>query len=273
VLIGIWLIVTNKTTLGLPEKFTLIPDLSILRRSAAIGMPTGIQAVLLNVGGACLMFFINQLPMAAAALAAYTICYAQLFNFITWTGFGLRAACATVIGQNIGAGKLARGERAVYWGAGIGLAWAAAFGLMFWTIPGPLLAIFDLAREPGVSELATNFLRYLSFSGLFVVVMLAFTGGLQGAGDTITPMIIAFVTQIGILLGICYVAYNTDWIELTPTLIWSAILTSHVTRLILTYTVFLRGRWRTLKVSLAEQQPSGELIAGSEPAHDAAREA
>ncbi len=252
VAIAIWLILSRRAFVGPPETFTLVPDLTILRRSAAIGIPTGIQAVLLNVGGAVLLFFINQLPMSAAALAAYTICYGQLFNFVTWTGFGLRAACATVIGQNIGAGKLARGERAVYWGAAIGFVWAAVFGILYWAIPGQLLNVFDLGQEPEVTELAQNFLRYLSFSGVFVVVMLAFTGGLQGAGDTVTPMIIAFVTQIGILLGICAVAYYTDWLELTPTLIWSAILTSHVSRLLLTYGVFARGKWRSLKVTLSE---------------------
>jgi putative MATE family efflux protein len=269
VAIAIWLIMTRRVFVGPPDKFTLVPDLTILKRSAAIGFPTGIQAVLLNVGGAALIFFINQLPMAAAALAAYTICYTQLFNFVTWTGFGLRAACATVIGQNIGAGKLARGERAVYWGAAIGLVWAIVFGVMYWTIPGPLLAIFDLGSEPEVSELARQFLQFLSFSGICVVVMLAITGGLQGAGDTKTPMYIAFVTQIGILLGVCFAALRLD--ALTPTLIWSAILTSHVTRLLLTYVVFARGRWRSIKVSLHE--PVRATTAGIDPAPEAAQDA
>lgn len=273
VAIALWLILSKRAYIGPPDTFTLVPDLTILKRSAAIGIPTGIQAVLLNLAGAMLLFFINQLPMAAAALAAYTICYGQLFNFVTWTGFGLRAACATVIGQNIGAGKLARGERAVYWGAGIGLIWAIVFGLLYWFVPGPLLAIFDLGGEPEVRELATTFLQFLSFSGVFVVVMLAFTGGLQGAGDTITPMIIAFVTQIGILLGICAAAYYAEWLTLTPTLIWSAILISHVSRLILTYAVFVRGRWRSINVSIHDParplSTSPVLDGPTEPAQDA----
>jgi Na+-driven multidrug efflux pump len=272
--VAIWLILSKRAFVGPPDKFTLIPDLTILRRSAAIGIPTGIQAVLLNVAGAMLLFFINQLPMAAAALAAYTICYGQLFNFITWTGFGLRAACATVIGQNIGAGKLARGEQAVYWGAAIGLVWAVLFGALYWAIPGQLLNIFDLGQEQEVAELARNLLRFLSVSGVFVVVMLAFTGGLQGAGDTVTPMIIAFVTQIGILLGICAAAYYTDWLDLTPTLIWSAILISHFGRLALTYGVFVRGKWRTLKVTLLEPLRAAcedELETTTKAAQDAAR--
>jgi putative MATE family efflux protein len=273
VCIAVWLILTRRVFVGPPDRFTLIPDWTILKRSAAIGLPTGLQAVLLNVGGAALIFFINQLPTPAAALAAYTICYGQLFNFVTWTGFGLRAACATVIGQNIGAGKPARGERAVYWGAAIGFAWALLFGILYWAVPGPLLAIFDLARDAEVTELARSFLQFLSISGVFVVVMLAFTGGLQGAGDTKTPMYIAFVTQIGILLGICFVAWRMDF--LTPTLIWSAILTSHVTRLALTYVIFARGKWRTIKVGLAEPLkavgPDAAVESAPETASDAAR--
>ncbi len=248
VCVGAWLILSGRTFVGPPDRYTLIPDWTILRRSAAIGIPTGVQAVLLNVGGAALIYFINQLPESAAALAAYSVCYTQLFAIVTFAGFGLRAACATVIGQNIGAGKLARGERAVYLGAGIGLAWATLFGVIFWTLPGPLLSMFALNDNPMVGEVSRSLLQFLTFSSVFVVVMLAFTGGLQGAGDTRNPMYIAFVTQILILLGFCLAFQMAG--RLTAQVIWTAILISHGTRLVLTYAVFSRGGWRKIKVTL-----------------------
>src|SRR5690606_28887693 len=135
---------------------------------------------------------------------AYTVCYAQIFSVVTWTGFGLRAACATVMGQNIGAGKMDRGKHAVYLGAGIAAAWAIGFGLVFWFFSGPLLAVFALRDAPIVGQIGQELLRFLAFSGFFVAVTLAFTGGLQGAGDTKKPMYIAFITQIVILLGLCF---------------------------------------------------------------------
>jgi putative MATE family efflux protein len=269
VIVGIWLILSRRVFVGPPDRFTLIPDLTILRRSAAIGIPTGIQAVLLNVGGAALIFFINQLPDSGAALAAYSVCYSQIFSIVTFTGFGLRAACATVIGQNIGAGKMARGEHAVYLGAGIGLVWALFFGAIFWTLPGPLLSIFALSENLMVEAISRTLLQFLTFSGVFVVVMLAFTGGLQGAGDTRRPMYIAFVTQIVILLGLCVAFDQTG--HLTANNIWLSILISHATRLVLTYAVFAKGDWRKIKVSL--DAPAANAVAPADARQDTVREA
>ena len=39
-------------------------------------------------------------------------------------------------------------------------------------------------------------LRYLSVSGLFITVALTYTGGLQGTGDTRSPLFITLVAQI-----------------------------------------------------------------------------
>lgn len=253
VCIAFWLIFKGKVVIAPPEHWRLIPDFTLIRRVAAVGIPAGIQSVLLNVGGAVLIYFINQLVQGPAALATYTVCYTQMFSVVTWASFGLRAACATVMGQNIGAGKLARGERAVYMGAGIGLFWAAGFGAVFWSFPRALLAVFGLANQPVVAGLATTFLHFLAFSGVFVAVALAFTGGLQGAGDTKKPMVIAFITQIVILLGICIVFMQMG--RLSATVIWSAILTSHIARLTLTYLVFVGGSWRNITVAL-ETAPS-----------------
>ena len=247
VLIGLSIIVRHKTMIGPPKKYTLLPDLSVVRVVARIGLPSGTQAVLLNLGGAVLLGFIGSLEESAEAQAAYTICYAQLFSFVTWTGFGLRAACATLMGQNIGAGKPERGKAAIHVGAVIGLLWALGLGLLYWTIPQHLLALFD-ARDERVVSLGVSLLRYLTFSGAFVIVTLAFTGGLQGAGDTKRPMIIAFVTQILVLLGICYVFQLRG--ELSATVIWTAILMAHASRLILTYAIFRWGKWADIQVDI-----------------------
>jgi len=248
--ICLWLIYSGRAFVGPPEKFTLRPDFPVLWRIAKLGVPSGIQAVLLNIGGACLIYFINRLPQSAEALAAYTVCYSQLFSIVTWTGFGLRAACATVIGQNIGAGKPDRGARAVYFGAGIGAVWATVFGILYWAIPDILLGIFSIHDEV-VSSIARNLLHFLAFSGVCVVVTLAFTGGLQGAGDTKKPMYIALVTQIFILLGICTFYTAMGW--LSATAIWSAILISHASRLSLTLFSFASGKWRSIKVDMGER--------------------
>lgn len=250
VIIALVLIGRHRVIIGFPKKKTLLPDMSVMRPVIRLGIPSGIQAVLLNIGGVMLLYFIGSLQMSTDAQAAYTICYTSLFSAVTWAGFGLRAACATVMGQNIGAGKEERGKHSVYVGALIGVVWAAFFGIFYWFVPEQLLSWFRLTsdREPITVEYAMELLRFLTFSGMFVVVSLAFTGGLQGAGDTKKPMYIAFVSQIVILLGICTVFQIQGALDTTK--IWSAILVSHLSRLIMSYIVFARGGWRGIEIEI-----------------------
>ncbi len=95
-------------------------------------------------------------------------------------------------------------------------------------------------------SVGTQLLRVLSVSGLFIAVALTYTGGLQGTGDTKSPLYISIVSQIVVPLGICFVVQRTS--QLDPMDIWLAILTGHVTRCTLSVLRFRQGRWRAIRV-------------------------
>jgi Na+-driven multidrug efflux pump len=78
--------------------------------------------------------------------------------------------------------------------ARIGIGVAAIVGALFLLIPEYLLAIFGL-DDPNVVAIGTELLRYLSVSGFFITVALTYTGGLQGTGDTRSPLFITLVSQ------------------------------------------------------------------------------
>jgi Na+-driven multidrug efflux pump len=158
---------------------------------------------------------------------------------------GLMGAAAAVAGQNIGAGHLDRARDSVFTAAKLGLTLAGGLGLLFFFFPRQLLAIFGM-NDPIVVDLGVHLLRVLAVSGLFITVALTFTGGLQGAGDTKSPMYISVISQVIVPLGICTVISRTGTLQ--PMHIWLAILAGHVTRCILSVTVFARGRWREIRV-------------------------
>jgi Na+-driven multidrug efflux pump len=85
--------------------------------------------------------------------------------------------------------------------------------------------------DPVVVELGVQLLRYLSVSGLFIAVALTYTGGLQGTGDTRSPLYISIVSQVVLPLGICFVIQQTGTLEAGH--IWLAILVGHMTRCVL----------------------------------------
>src|SRR5207244_2754199 len=129
-------------------------------------------------------------------------------------------AAATVAGQNLGAHRPDRSVHGVHVAAGIGLGLAAAIGVLFLAIPRALLGLFGMT-DPSVVALGVQLLRFLSVSGLFVTVALTYTGGLQGTGDTRSPLYISIVSQIVVPLGLCAVIQASR--ELHPADICTAI--------------------------------------------------
>jgi putative MATE family efflux protein len=232
---------------SLPRGQGFRPDFGIIRELFRFGLPSGTQGIAMNVGGVLMLSFIGSLAQSAAAQAAFAVSYTQLFSLVTWTGVGLMGAAAAVAGQNLGAGKPERAAHAVHVTAGIGLAGAAILGLAFFLLPRPLLAIFGM-DEPAVVEIGVQLLRVLSVSGLFVTAALAYTGGLQGTGDTKSPLYISIVAQIVVPLGICFVVQQTATLE--PIHVWLAILAGHVTRCLLSVARFRQGRWRGIVVDI-----------------------
>ncbi len=223
------------------------PDWTIIRSLFRFGLPAGIQGIAANIGGVFMLAFIGSLAQSAAAQAAFAVCYTQLFSLITWTSVGLMGASAALAGQNLGAGKPDRAAAAVHVAARIGLSSAAIVGALFLFIPRQLLAVFGM-HDPVVVAIGVQLLHVLSLSGLFIAAALTYTGGLQGTGDTKSPLYISIISQVVLPLGICFVIQRTGTLE--PIHIWIAILIGHATRFALTVMRFNQGKWRNITVSI-----------------------
>jgi putative MATE family efflux protein len=234
-----------------PRRHGLAPDWEIIRALFRFGLPAGFQGIVMNIGGVFLLSFVGSLAQSAPAQAAYSVAYTQLFSFVTWTSIGLMGAAAAVAGQNLGAGRPDRTAAAVHVAARIGVGVAIVVGMLFLGIPRQLLAIFGL-EEPAVVSIATGLLRVLSVSGLFIAAALTYTGGLQGTGDTRSPLYISIASQVVLPLGICFAIQQTGTLE--PIHIWLAILAGHVTRFTLSYLRFAQGRWRGIRVDVGRSR-------------------
>jgi putative MATE family efflux protein len=221
------------------------PNWSIIRSIFKFGLPTGVQGIAMNIGGVLMLSFIGSLAQSAAAQAAFAVSYTELFSLITWTSVGLMGAAAAVAGQNLGAGQPDRADAAVHVAARFGFAGAAFVGIFFLFFPRQLLAIFGM-HDQTVVEIGVQLLRVLSVSGLLIAVALTYTGGLQGTGDTRSPLYISIISQVIVPLGICFVIKETG--KLDPIDIWLAILAGHATRCVLSIVRFRQGKWRTISV-------------------------
>jgi Na+-driven multidrug efflux pump len=246
---ALWRLIVGGWVVSFPRGGPWRPDWTIIKQLFRFGLPTGIQGIAMNLGGVFLLRFVGSLPRSAAAQAAYAVGYTQLFSFITWTSVGLMGAAATVAGQNLGAGNPERSKKAVQTAARIGFGVALVIGSFFLLIPETLLGLFGL-EEAAVLQLGTELLTFLTFSGLFVSVALTYTGGLQGTGDTKSPLYISIISQVVVPLGMCFVIQQVSTLDSWE--IWLAILLGHITRSSLSVVVFRLGAWKDIEVEIDE---------------------
>jgi Na+-driven multidrug efflux pump len=249
---GIWRLTRPESVIDIGGVMSRAPDLAIIRSLFRFGLPTGVQGIAMNVGGVLLIRFVGSLEQSAAAQAAYAVGYTELFSLITWTSVGLMGAAATVAGQNLGAGNPDRAVEGVRVASRIGLGLAAVVGVVFVAVPRHLLAVFGM-NDPVVVSIGVELLGFLAVSGLFITVALSYTGGLQGTGDTRSPLYISIVSQVVVPLGLCTIFQAMGRLE--PTTIWTAVVIGHVTRCVLSVARFRQQKWRNIQVDIEPARP------------------
>ncbi|MBL0170594.1 MAG: MATE family efflux transporter [Gemmatimonadaceae bacterium] len=223
------------------------PDWEIIRSLFRFGLPTGLQGIAMNIAGVLLLRFVGSTASSAQAQAAYAIAYTELFSLVTWTSVGLMGAASAVAGQNMGAGHPDRSAQAVRTASRIGLAIAATVGLMFLAIPTQLLALFGM-EQPDVVRIGVQLLGFLSLSGLFITTALTYTGGLQGTGDTKSPLYISLISQFAVPIGMLSAIQLSR--QLVPSDVWMAIVIGHGLRALLSVVRFRQGRWRSIEIKV-----------------------
>ncbi len=246
-LYGLWRLTRPDSVIHFEPGMNRRIDMAVVKELFRFGLPTGMQGVAMNAAGVLLLRFIGSLEHSAAAQAAYTVAYTQLFSLITWTSTWLMAASATIAGQNLGAGNPDRAAEGVHVASRVGVAVAVGVGAMFLLIPRYLLGVFGMT-DPDVLSIGVVLLRFLSVSGLFITVALSYTGGLQGTGDTRSPLFISIISQAVVPLGLCAIIQSMR--SLNPSDIWLAILLGHFLRCVLSVVRFRQEKWRHIAINV-----------------------
>jgi putative MATE family efflux protein len=120
----------------------------------------------------------------SVAIAGYQVGL-RVIIFVLLPAVGLANAAATLVGQNLGAGKPERAERSVWIAAAINAVLLGVASVVFYFFSHDVARIFS--TDPHVLEYAADCLRIVAYGyalyGLGMVVETAF----NGAGDTMTP--------------------------------------------------------------------------------------
>jgi Na+-driven multidrug efflux pump len=176
-------------------------------------------------------------------LAGYTIGF-RILMFAMLPASGLSNAAATLVGQNLGAQRPDRAERAVWQACFASAAFLTAVGIVFLAGARALVGLFT--HDPAVLEHGVTYLRIISlgfpFYAFGMVVMQAF----NGAGDTRTPTLINLFVFWALQLPLAwFLSHHTS---LGPSGVYVALAACFSVFAIVGVTLFRRGGWKRTRV-------------------------
>jgi MATE family, multidrug efflux pump len=138
------------------------------------------------------------------AVAASTIVI-RIIIFVVLPSWGLSNAAATLVGQNLGAGRPDRAEASAWRACRFNVAVLGVVGVVFVAFAGVVVNWFT--DDPAVAPMATLGLRIVSAGFPFYAAGYVLTNSFNGAGDTWTPTLInlgcfwSFELPLSFLLG------------------------------------------------------------------------
>jgi putative MATE family efflux protein len=172
----------------------LRPDFDIIRRILRIGVPGGIDVILVSV---CHLVYLRiVLSLGDVAAAAHGVAI-QVEALGYMPGGAFQISAATLAGQYLGARDLVRARRSVIMACAVASAIMVAAGIVFYVAATPLASFFLGGRSSEVVPLAARLLRIVAYAMLPLAVTMVLIGALRGAGDTRWPLVL---NMLGIVL-------------------------------------------------------------------------
>lgn len=212
----------------------------IMRKSLAIGLPTGFQQTFVSLGMLALQGIVNG--FGTDVIAAYSAA-GRIDSFASLPAMTLSAALSTFVGQNIGAGEYGRVKRGYYSTLKITGIITAIITAGIVIFPHSLMNAFN--NDPGVIDEGVKYLYIVGFFYIIFTTMFINNGLLRGAGDTLIPM---FITLFALWIIRIPVAWYLSK-EFGPEGIWWSIPLAWLFGMIFSYIYYLTGRWKTKGVN------------------------
>jgi len=176
--LGLWLVVRGK------QLRIAGFDWKALGAICRVGLPTAATGIVFSL----IYVFVTRsaTQFGTPALAALGIGH-RVESWLYMIGVGFGAATAAIVGQNLGAGRVDRAERAGW----IATAFCTALGVCFcvlelW-VPERFAALFT--SDPAVILEGAKYLRIAAVSQLAICAEIVLEGALGGAGHTVAPML------------------------------------------------------------------------------------
>jgi putative MATE family efflux protein len=210
------------------------------------------QVLQLSVGGvgqyviaSCSWIFLMRIisDFGQDAVTGYQTAL-RVIVFTILPAWGFANAAATLVGQNLGAGKPDRAEKSVWRTAFLTMLFFIFIAIIFLLFAQPILSVFihdAVSLSYGVECLHIIALGYLFFSYGMII-----SQSFNGAGDTKTPTILNLVCFWFLQIPLAW--FMAKWLQMGPKGVYFAIGISEALLAIICIIIFKRGKWKLVKV-------------------------
>lgn len=235
-----WRLIRNKHPLAPDREFfaALRLDAAILGKVLRIGLPTGVQMIVLSLSELVILALVNQHgSQATAAYGAVT----QIVNYVQFPALSIAITASILGAQAIGAGQLQRLAAILRTGLLINVCLTGGLILLGYLLSHWLLGLF--LTEDSTRAMAEHLLHIMLWS-LLVFGFQAIIGGIMRASGTVlVPVIIAIVCVVGVQLPAAY------WLDGQYGLqgVWMAFPVAYLGMLVL-QTLYYKLVWQHQKI-------------------------
>ena len=212
-------------------------DLPLMRRLLRIS-GVGMLQFLIGTSSWIGIFRIMAL-FGGAAVAGYTIAI-RLIIFALLPSWGVSNAAATLVGQNLGAGKPDRAQKSVWITCLGNMVFLSSIGLVFILYAPQLVRLFS--NETAALEVAAQCLKTISLTYPLLAAGMVLIQAFNGAGDTRTPTWINLFCYWLFQIPLAYVLAVSA--NLGPRGVFLSILLAQSALALVAGVIFQKGRWK-----------------------------
>jgi putative MATE family efflux protein len=240
VLYQLWILSSGRSRIRLPlSQVDLQP--AIMKRLLRVSLGGIGQILIATCSWVALVRIIAR--FGSTAVAGYTIAI-RIVIFSILPAWGMANAAATLVGQNLGAGKPDRAERSAWLTGSYNMIFLGFVAAIFLLFGGTIVGVFT--EDSAVFATGVECLRIISYGYLFYAMGMVMVQAFNGAGDTGTPTMINFFCYWMFQIPLAYILAVPA--EMGPRGVFWAIAIAEVAITVTAVLVFSRGRWKLRQV-------------------------